>query len=101
VPKDYFDPSAGTASIAIAIFRATKFPKKGTVFLNPGARLSVGFISAVIHTVAGGPGGSGTRLASQEIADLIGEDWDLLGFDPRGINKTELVRVCVVDTLCN
>ncbi|KAJ7330409.1 hypothetical protein DFH08DRAFT_882587 [Mycena albidolilacea] len=72
VPKDYFDSSAGTASIAIAIFRATKSPKKGTVFLNPG-----------------GPGGSGTRLASQEIADLIGEDWDLLGFDPRGINKTE------------
>ncbi|KAJ6452643.1 hypothetical protein C8R45DRAFT_916074 [Mycena sanguinolenta] len=72
VPKDYFDPDAGTASIAIALFKATKFPKKGTVFLNPG-----------------GPGGSGTRLATKEFADLIGEDWDLLGFDPRGINKTE------------
>ncbi|KAJ7723249.1 hypothetical protein B0H16DRAFT_1385505 [Mycena metata] len=71
VPKDYFDRSAGTASIAIARFKATKFPKKGTVFLNPG-----------------GPGGSGTRLATQTFADLIGDDWDLLGFDPRGINKT-------------
>ncbi|KAJ7763322.1 hypothetical protein B0H16DRAFT_1368317 [Mycena metata] len=71
VPKDYFDLSAGTASIAIARFKATKFPKKGTVFLNPG-----------------GPGGSGTRLATQTFADLIGDDWDLLGFDPRGINKT-------------
>ncbi|KAJ6550847.1 hypothetical protein DFH09DRAFT_988697 [Mycena vulgaris] len=71
VPKDYFNPRAGTASIAIARFKATKSPKKGTVFLNPG-----------------GPGGSGTRLATQIFADIIGDDWDLLGFDPRGINKT-------------
>ncbi|KAF8184039.1 hypothetical protein K438DRAFT_1937337 [Mycena galopus ATCC 62051] len=35
VPNDYFDPSAGTASMAIAIFKATKSPKTGTVFLNP------------------------------------------------------------------
>ncbi|KAJ7127941.1 hypothetical protein C8R44DRAFT_667310 [Mycena epipterygia] len=71
VPKDYFDPSAGTASIAIARFKATKSPKKGTIFMNPG-----------------GPGGSGTRLANRDFANIIGEDWDLLGFDPRGINKT-------------
>ncbi|KAJ7187332.1 hypothetical protein C8R46DRAFT_1059501 [Mycena filopes] len=77
VPKDYFNTSAGTASIAIARFKATKTPKKGTVFLNPG-----------------GPGGSGTRLASQAFADLIGHDWDLLGFDPRGINKTSPQVAC-------
>ncbi|KAJ7022172.1 hypothetical protein C8F04DRAFT_1049147 [Mycena alexandri] len=71
VPKDYFDPTAGTASIAIARFRATKHPKKGTVFLNPG-----------------GPGSSGTRLATEAFANLIGEDWELLGWDPRGINRT-------------
>ncbi|KAJ7687836.1 Alpha/Beta hydrolase protein [Mycena rosella] len=71
VPKDYFDANAGTASIAIARLKATKSPKKGTVFMNPG-----------------GPGGSGTRLATQQFADIIGHDWDLLGFDPRGINKT-------------
>ncbi|KAJ6535074.1 hypothetical protein B0H19DRAFT_437616 [Mycena capillaripes] len=82
VPKDYFDASAGTASIAIARFKATKSSKKGTVFLNPG-----------------GPGGSGTRLASKDFADLIGEDWDLLGFDPRGINKTE--SVLFLSRLCN
>ncbi|KAJ7181518.1 hypothetical protein C8R43DRAFT_869680 [Mycena crocata] len=77
VPKDYFNSDAGTASIAIARFRATKFPKKGTVFLNPG-----------------GPGGSGTRLATQQFADLIGHDWDLLGFDPRGINQTSPQMQC-------
>ncbi|KAJ7629198.1 hypothetical protein DFH06DRAFT_722333 [Mycena polygramma] len=77
VPKDYFDSDARAASIAIARFKATKSPKKGTVFLNPG-----------------GPGGSGTRLASKALADIIGEDWDLLGFDPRGINKTEPQLAC-------
>ncbi|KAJ7198642.1 hypothetical protein C8J57DRAFT_1504457 [Mycena rebaudengoi] len=71
VPKDYFDAAVGTASVAIAVFKATKLPKKGTVFLNPG-----------------GPGGSGTALATQYFADIIGHDWDLLGFDPRGINGT-------------
>ncbi|KAJ7187336.1 Alpha/Beta hydrolase protein [Mycena filopes] len=71
VPKDYFDATAGTASIAIARFKATKHPKKGTVFVNPG-----------------GPGSSGTRLATQAFADLIGHDWDILAFDPRGVNKT-------------
>ncbi|KAJ7485407.1 Alpha/Beta hydrolase protein [Mycena latifolia] len=78
VPKDYFDASAGTASIAIARFRATKLPKKGTVFLNPG-----------------GPGGSGTTLAAKFIAEMIGEDWDLLGFDPRGIGKTSPLVKCL------
>ncbi|KAJ7226696.1 hypothetical protein GGX14DRAFT_626760 [Mycena pura] len=77
VPKDYFDPSAGTASIAIARFKATKQPRKGTVFLNPG-----------------GPGGSGTRLATQQLADIIGHDWDLMGFDPRGINRTSPQVAC-------
>ncbi|KAJ7756592.1 hypothetical protein B0H16DRAFT_1825999, partial [Mycena metata] len=71
VPKDYFDPTAGMASIAITRFGATKHPKKGTVFLNPG-----------------GPGASGTRLATQTFANFIGEDWDLVGWDPRGINRT-------------
>ncbi|KAJ7779498.1 hypothetical protein DFH07DRAFT_936286 [Mycena maculata] len=70
VPKDYFDPSAGTASIAIARVRATR-PKKGTIFLNPG-----------------GPGGSGTRGASIVLADFLGNEWDILGFDPRGIKRT-------------
>ncbi|KAJ7051015.1 hypothetical protein C8F01DRAFT_999912 [Mycena amicta] len=81
VPKDYFDKSAGTASIAISLLKATKSPRKGTVFLNPG-----------------GPGGSGTRLATPEFADLIGHDWDLLGFDPRGINMT-LPRVACFESM--
>ncbi|CAK5277922.1 unnamed protein product [Mycena citricolor] len=77
VPKDYFNPDAGTASIAIARYRATKSPKRGTVFMNPG-----------------GPGGSGLRLASETFADIVGHDWDLLGFDPRGIGQTSPQVAC-------
>lgn len=35
-PLDYFDPSAGTAKIALARYKATKSPKKGMVLWNPG-----------------------------------------------------------------
>nr|GAT47157.1 predicted protein [Mycena chlorophos] len=64
VPKDYFSAAAGTVSIAFAVLKATKSPRKGTVFLNPD-----------------GPGGSGMRLAAPQFADIIGHDWDLVGFD--------------------
>ncbi|TFY83522.1 hypothetical protein EWM64_g478 [Hericium alpestre] len=76
VPLDYLNSSAGTAKVALARYKATKGPSKGSVLLNPG-----------------GPGGAGTVLAYrmgpvfQTIA--TGEDWDLVGFDPRGIGRTE------------
>jgi hypothetical protein len=36
VPMDYKDPSAGTASLAVARINATKLPRLGTFFVNPG-----------------------------------------------------------------
>jgi hypothetical protein len=39
----------------------------------------------------GGPGGAGQALATQggpNLQALIGEEWDIIGFDPRGIGKT-------------
>jgi hypothetical protein len=77
VPKDYFDESAGTATIALSKLKATKFPKKGSVFMNPG-----------------GPGGSGSALVysfGSELPLIIGADRDLIGFDPRGVNLTTCV----------
>ncbi|KAJ7472025.1 hypothetical protein FB451DRAFT_1399312 [Mycena latifolia] len=52
-----------------------------------------------VDSCAGGPGESGTGLASPEVADLLGDDWDLLGFDPRGIKMTlsGLEIVCTTD----
>ncbi|KAF9020091.1 alpha/beta-hydrolase [Hymenopellis radicata] len=83
VPKDYFNASIGTASIAFARLNATKSPSKGSVFLNPG-----------------GPGGAGmamilgARGLGRSLADAIGHDWDLIGFDPRGIGRTRPAAKC-------
>lgn len=36
VPLDYSDPTVGTTKVALARYRATKFPRKGMVMFNPG-----------------------------------------------------------------
>ncbi|KAJ3872945.1 hypothetical protein F5051DRAFT_420415 [Lentinula edodes] len=87
VPKDYFDAEAGTASVALARYKAKKFPRKGSVFLNPG-----------------GPGGPGSRLpitTGSALAKIIGEDWDLIGFDPRGIGSTMPPTRCFSSQISN
>ncbi|KAH9848513.1 Alpha/Beta hydrolase protein [Lenzites betulinus] len=77
VPLDYLNETAGVAKIALARYKATSPNRKGIVLLNPG-----------------GPGGSGTRLASPDFQRLVGEDYDVVGFDPRGIGKTEPRTQC-------
>ncbi|KAK0230153.1 Alpha/Beta hydrolase protein [Armillaria fumosa] len=84
VPKDYFNPSAGTSTIAFARQNATR-NRKGSVFLNPG-----------------GPGGSGMNLlsrAGEHIAELLGDQWDLIGFDPRGIGRSTPATKCFSSAL--
>ncbi|EEB89130.1 hypothetical protein MPER_12814, partial [Moniliophthora perniciosa FA553] len=74
VPKDHLNDTVGTAKVAFARYKAKKSPRKGTVFMNPG-----------------GPGHPGMHLAMDkgaEMANIIGENWDLVGFDPRGVGKT-------------
>ncbi|KAF7336666.1 AB hydrolase-1 domain-containing protein [Mycena venus] len=74
VPLDYSSSAAGTASIAIARYPAncTKSEYRGPILLNPG-----------------GPGGSGIDYviaAGASIATIIGEQYDIVGFDPRGVS---------------
>ncbi|KAJ6548180.1 Alpha/Beta hydrolase protein [Mycena vulgaris] len=74
VPLDYSSPAAGTASIAIARYPAKckKSEYRGPILLNPG-----------------GPGGSGVDYAVEagaSIATIIGEQYDIVGFDPRGVS---------------
>ena len=56
---------------------------RGTVFLNPG-----------------GPGGSGTAddfigLAGPNISTVVGDSFDVLGFDPRGVGASTPRLDCV------
>ncbi|KAG8707836.1 hypothetical protein FRC11_007094 [Ceratobasidium sp. 423] len=75
VPLDWADQSAGNAKLAVARYKATKQPKLGTLFINPG-----------------GPGGSGvdTILSSnaETISEIAGGQYDVVSWDPRGIGRT-------------
>lgn len=65
------------ATIALARYKARKHPKRGSVMTNPG-----------------GPGVPGRMLGSKGgkfFHDMLGADWDIIGFDPRGIGETTCV----------
>jgi pimeloyl-ACP methyl ester carboxylesterase len=75
VPLDYRDPLAGTATIALDRLPATGPDRLGSLFLNPG-----------------GPGGSGVDFVAfagtSPIFRALGKRFDLVGFDPRGTNRS-------------
>ncbi|KAJ3106212.1 hypothetical protein HDU97_006845 [Phlyctochytrium planicorne] len=80
VPLDYLNKS-DTRTIGIKVIRhlASVEPKLGTILINPG-----------------GPGGSGFGFAlwaGPFISRLAGGQYDILGFDPRGIGGSNGV-VC-------
>ncbi|CAE6481465.1 unnamed protein product [Rhizoctonia solani] len=81
VPLDYLDASAGTATIALGKYKAQVSPKKGTVFLG-----------------AGGPGDLGQLLAidaGEFFSTMrIGTDYDIIGFDNRGMGSTTPTVTC-------
>ncbi|PVF98198.1 alpha/beta-hydrolase [Serendipita vermifera] len=78
VPLDYHDPDAGRAAIAMVRY-PTKVDRnsesyKGPILCNPG-----------------GPGESGVgfvRLFAKHFQEILGEEFDLIGFDPRGVGRT-------------
>ncbi len=78
VPLDYAHPDDGDpVSIAVSMHKATK-TSKGTLFFNPG-----------------GPGGSGYTYSFDSLsylfsADVI-ENFDIVGFDPRGVGSSTAV----------
>ncbi|KAJ3232077.1 hypothetical protein HDU81_003324 [Chytriomyces hyalinus] len=78
-PLDHANPNASTAiSIALARYKATVSPRLGAILINPG-----------------GPGGSGKGFAlsaGDAISVLTGGQYDIIGFDPRGIGESNAVR---------
>lgn len=83
VPMDYADPAGETVSIAVSRHEADKPAKRlGAIFMNPG-----------------GPGGSGIDyLESYEwqFTNRLINQFDLIGFDPRGVNLSSAVD-CFTD----
>ncbi|KAI0634190.1 TAP-like protein-domain-containing protein [Trametes polyzona] len=80
VPLDYTNKSAGVAKIALGRYKARSANRKGSIFLNPG-----------------GPGGPGKRLATSagpSFQQIVGEEYDMIGFDPRGIGETQPRTQC-------
>ncbi|KAI1785869.1 alpha/beta-hydrolase [Ganoderma leucocontextum] len=77
LPLDYHSngPSGATTAIALRMIPARSHANySGTVLVNPG-----------------GPGESGTDfmgLLGQSISDTVGDSFDVLGFDPRGVGAS-------------
>ncbi|GJJ06152.1 hypothetical protein Clacol_000341 [Clathrus columnatus] len=75
LPMDHLQPFGETVAIALVRVPASnKKDYRGPILLNPG-----------------GPGGSGVAFAHQVgsiFQTIIGDEYDIVGFDPRGIGAT-------------
>ncbi|MDJ0385521.1 alpha/beta hydrolase [Streptomyces sp. G-G2] len=76
VPLDYADPAKGTVTIALAKIPANGRKRLGSLLLNFGG--------------PGGPGIESLAADPKSFADL-GESYDLVAFDPRGVGHSEPV----------
>jgi len=83
VPMDYNAIDANTFTLYVSRHLATdKKNRLGTIFVNPG-----------------GPGGSAVdyaQAATQVVSEAITSRYDILGFDPRGVGKSQPTR-CLTD----
>ncbi len=82
VPIDYEKLSTGTFKISLLKFQTTGTRKLGSIVVNPG-----------------GPGSSGVNYAyaAQYIfsTDILNK-YDVVGFDPRGVSRSEPI-ICLTD----
>lgn len=85
VPIDYANPANGAMRIS-AIRKLATGSSQGSLVLNPG-----------------GPGGSGieyTTYAEYVVSDTLRENFDIVGFDPRGVGESTPVK-CLDDAQTN
>ena len=82
VPLNYADPSGRHISLALDMIPATapRSRQQGIMLVNPG-----------------GPGGSGLSLApavAQGLSPNVAADYDIVGFDPRGVGSSVPALSC-------
>ncbi|HET6500154.1 MAG TPA: alpha/beta hydrolase [Amycolatopsis sp.] len=85
VPLDYSNPTGATITLGILRHKATESANRiGSLVMNPG-----------------GPGASGMELAaslsSQIASSELGQRFDLVGFDPRGVGASQPEVNCLTD----
>jgi pimeloyl-ACP methyl ester carboxylesterase len=78
VPMDYTKPNGSSAAVALLRIPSALSPQdknyRGPIIIIPG-----------------GPGGSSIDLVVQSgtfMQQIVGEEYDILGFDPRGVGRT-------------
>ncbi|MFJ7158376.1 alpha/beta hydrolase [Streptomyces sp. NPDC101118] len=76
VPLDHADPAKGTVDLAVSRIPATGKARRGTLVFN-----------------FGGPGAPGVALLGEHVREFadLGEAYDLVAFDPRGVGRSEPV----------
>ena len=83
VPLDYSKPDGDSIEIAALKLSTKGNSKKGSLLVNPG-----------------GPGGSGYDFVrdagSTNISEKVRTNYDIVGFDPRGVNRSAPVT-CLTD----
>jgi pimeloyl-ACP methyl ester carboxylesterase len=83
VPLDYTDPQGDTIELYLARHRATTEPSAGPLLANRG-----------------GPGADGATLAlaaTSWFGDEITDNFDVIGWDPRGVGQSEGAVDCIDD----
>lgn len=82
VPLNYSNPSGRHIKIAVSriLHTSSAADYQGAILVNPG-----------------GPGGSGLSLATlgQDVPHHVGDDYDWIGFDPRGVGSSRPAMHCV------
>lgn len=91
VPLQYSNASAGESQIALIMspsnFSAGDQSYLGSILFNPGMHGASSFSYSTTDMRTGGPGGSGVQYILEMdpyFRAIIGPQYDLVGFDPRG-----------------
>ena len=80
VPLNYAKPGGRQITLAVSRIRHTATPYRGVVLVNPG-----------------GPGGSGLTTATigSSVPQGAGDNYDWIGFDPRGVGSSKPSMHCI------